>query len=152
MVIVSPAPAAITVRCAPTTSMVPPPMSQTIESGGNPGVVRAPRADASGSVAIVYAGRPVSSANVAAASETCSAASRATTVPRASATPRRNHAPLSIDARSVKNASSTAIPCSAVGIAPMRTETTPPGGSSRRMLCACAGGYRITSPSMLQST
>ena len=75
------------------------------------------RAAASGSVAIVCVGRPVSSASVAAASETWSAASSATTVPRVSATPRRSHAPLSIDDRSVKNASSTAIPCSAVGIA-----------------------------------
>ncbi len=69
------------------------------------------------------------SCSVAAASATRSAASSATTVPRVSATPRRSHAPLSIDERSVKKASSTAIPCSAVGIARSRTAATFPGGA-----------------------
>ena len=57
-------------RSAPTRSMVPPPMSHTTVSGGSPGVVRAPTAAASGSVAIVRVGRPVRSCSVSAASAT----------------------------------------------------------------------------------
>jgi hypothetical protein len=107
--------------------------------GAIPGVVRTPHAAASGSPATVRAGLPVSSASVEAASDTSSAASRATTVPCASTIPRRSHTPLSIAERSVKKASCTANPAAAVGTLRNRMRCTHPGAASRSTECVCAG-------------
>jgi hypothetical protein len=59
---------------------------------------------------------------------------------------------LSIDDRSVKNASWTAIPSAAVGTVRSRILRTQPGGDRRSTACACAGEYRTVAESTTTST